>query len=86
MFDSEILFLGLDPTEMAPDTEKDVCYGVIYNSKNKTAKIETSYPFIGGEREKSAPSSGRTSWQHASYEEQVITRSYSVAGLEMTVT
>ena len=51
MFDSEILFLGLDPTEMAPDTEKDVCYGVIYNSKNKTAKIETSFPFIGGERE-----------------------------------
>ena len=42
VFDSEIPFLGLDPKAIAPKTEKktkkDVCYGVIYNSKTKQSK------------------------------------------------
>lgn len=42
-FDSEISFLGLDPEEIAPDTEKDVCYGVIYNSESKTVEMETAH-------------------------------------------
>lgn len=63
--------------------KKDVCYGVIYNSKNKTAKMEAAHLPIYREREKS---SGGAIWQHASYEEHVTTRRHFITRLEMTVT
>lgn len=34
IFDLEILFLGLNFKEIVLNIEKDVCFGVIYNSKN----------------------------------------------------
>lgn len=42
----------MDPEETAPNTEKDICYGVIYNSKNETVEMETARLPIyrGGER------------------------------------
>jgi len=75
----------LDPKAIAPKTEekKDVCYGVIYNSKNKTAKMEAAHLPICREREKS---SGGTIWQHASCDEHMTTRRHFITRLEMTVT
>lgn len=72
IFDSEIPFLGLDLRQLLQkQRKKDVCYGVIYNSKNKAAKMEAAHLPIYREEK----SSGGAIWQHASYEEHVTTRS-----------
>lgn len=85
IFDSEIPFRGLDLKEIAPNTEKDVCYGIIYNSENIAAEMETCH-FAIYKGEWSGACSEGTMWQHASLEEHVIAWRHFIIRLEMTVT